>query len=217
MIEELRMPTLHTAGLAAAESAVNAALRLSPHSKQALAAISERVLAVECTAPAIALYLAADSSGDLLMRGVHEAEVTTRVRGTLEDFMALAQAEDPAAELINGAIQVEGETATLLSMQKVFAELDIDWEAPLVDGLGDVVGHQLAELLRGLFSWSQQVSSSLRRQLNEFAHEEARLAPPAIALEEFYEDVASLQDQCDRLEQRLVGARRRAEKLLVER
>ncbi|MEO0435886.1 MAG: SCP2 sterol-binding domain-containing protein [Pseudomonadota bacterium] len=211
------MPMLHTAGLAAAESAVNAALRLSPHSKQALAAVSDRVLAVECTAPAIALYLVADSSGDLLLRGVHEAEVATRVRGTLEDFAALARADDPAAELINGAIQVEGETATLLSMQGIFADLDIDWEAPLVDGLGDVVGHQLAELLRSLFSWSQQVSTSLRRQLNEFAHEEARLAPPAIALEEFYEDVASLQDQCDRLEQQLVIARGRAEKLLAKK
>jgi ubiquinone biosynthesis protein UbiJ len=86
----------------------------------------------------------------------------------------------------------EGSSSTLLDLQRVISELDIDWEAPLVSGLGDVLGHQLAEMLRGAVSWSREASASLRRQLSEFALEEARLAPPAAALEAFYADVRQL-------------------------
>jgi ubiquinone biosynthesis protein UbiJ len=50
-MNDIRSPTLHTAGLAAAEAAANAALRLSPHSVEALKGLAGQVLALECTRP----------------------------------------------------------------------------------------------------------------------------------------------------------------------
>lgn len=209
----LEMPALHTAGLAAAEAAANAALRLSPHSVESLRALQEQVLALECTKPAITLYLEADGEGQLNLRGVYDGPVTTRVRGTAADFAELARSDDPAATLINGGLVLEGSSTALTSMQRVFSELDIDWEAPLVDGLGDVAGHQLATMLRGAVDWSRQAAGSLRRQLQEFAQEEARLAPPPLALESFYGDVQQLRERSDRLGQRVENLRLRLERL----
>jgi ubiquinone biosynthesis protein UbiJ len=209
----LRMPALHTAGLAAAEAAINAALRLSPHSLEALKPLQGQVLALVCTRPEITLYINSEPNGELRLRGVYDGTVRSRVVGSAEDFAELARAEDPAATLINGGIQLDGSSSILIDMQRVFNGLDIDWEAPLVDGLGDVAGHQLAGMLSAAFQWSRQASSNLRRQLGEFALEEARLAPPPLALEDFYADVAELTERSDRLAQRVENLRLRLERL----
>lgn len=212
-MSDIRSPTLHTAGLASAEAAINAALRLSPHSVEALKAQAGNVLALECTRPALTVFLCSDQDGQLLLRGFHEGAVTTRVLGSAEDFAELARAADPAAALINGNIQLQGSSAALIEMQRVFNDLDIDWEAALVTGLGDVAGHQIAEMLSAAVRWSQQASNNLRRQLEEFAHEEARIAPPRVALEAFYGDVEQLSERSERLAQRVEGLRRRLERL----
>jgi ubiquinone biosynthesis protein UbiJ len=212
-VDDIRAPTLHTAGLAAVERAANAALALSPHSGPALAQLAGRVVALECTDPALTVYLCSDEHGQLQLRGVHEGEVSTRVRGSARDFAELAGAEDPAATLINGGLSLEGSSGTLIDMQRVFSELDLDWEAPLVDALGDVPGHQLAQMLRGALSWTRQASGNLRRQLSEFALEEARLTPPRLALEDFYRDVGQLQEREERLTRQIASARRRLQRL----
>lgn len=209
----IEMPTLHTAGLAAAEAAANRALGLSPHSVEALKEIAGAVLALECQRPEITLYVYADHNGELHINGIYEGDVDTRVVGTAEDFAQLARAQDPAAALINGNIQLDGDSATLIAMQRVFSDLDLDWEAPLVDALGDVVGHQLASVLRAAFAWSRQSSRNLQRQLSEFALEEARLVPPALALEDFYNDVQDLAERGDRLAERVERLRLRLENL----
>lgn len=212
-MNDIRNPTLHTAGLAAAESVANAALRLSPHSVEALKGLANEVLALECTRPALTVYAHSDEDGALRLRGVHDGPVATRVTGTIEDFAELARADDPAATLINGNIRLDGRSAPLIDMQRILGDLDIDWEAPLVAGLGDVTGHQLATMLGGAFEWSRSAAASLQRQLGEFATEEAGLAPPRIALEHFYEDVQSLSERTERLTQRIGRLRARARAL----
>jgi ubiquinone biosynthesis protein UbiJ len=98
----------------------------------------------------------------------------------------------------------------------VFNDLDIDWEAPLVAGLGDVAGHQVAELLGAAFRWSRQAGTNLQRQLREYATEEGHLAPPPLALEHFYDDVQSLTERSERLAQRIGRLQQRA-RALAER
>ena len=122
-------------------------------------------------------------------------------------------AEDPAATLVNGGLTMEGDSAPLIQLQQVLSTLQVDWEAPLVDTLGDVAGHELAELLRQAFSWSRQATSSLARQLGEFIHEEARLSPPRLEVEDFYRDVHELGLRVERLESRANRLRRQLNKL----
>ena len=135
------------------------------------------------------------------------------MRGVASDFAELATARDPAASLINGRLELHGDSAPLLELQKILAGLEVDWEAPLVDTLGDVAGHQLAQLLRGAWGWGRQASNSLGRQLEEFIHEEARLSPPRLELEDFYKDVQALGLQVDRLESRTRRLRKRLQQL----
>jgi len=194
-------PTVHTAGLATLEGLINRALTLAPRASAELAELEDCVFALECTSPALDIYLQ-PGRGRVRLMGFYDGPVTTRVRGAAADFTELAAADDPAASLINGALELAGDSAPLLELQQILGTLDIDWEAPLVDTLGDVVGHQLAEILRAGFSWGRQARVSLERQLEEFIHEEARLSPPRLELEDFYGDVQELSLRVERLESR---------------
>jgi ubiquinone biosynthesis protein UbiJ len=127
-----------------------------------------------------------------------EEKPTAFVRGSIEDFTALIASDDPAATLINSGIELQGSSASLIHLQQVISGMDIDWEAPLVERLGDVMGHQIAEALRSVFSWSEGARKSLKRQLSEYLLEEGRLTPPKLELEHFFEGVQTLSMQVER-------------------
>jgi ubiquinone biosynthesis protein UbiJ len=205
-------PALHTAILAAVERVINRALELAPGSRGKLAALAEEVFALHCTAPPLDVYLQ-PGAGKVRLMGVYDGPVTTSMRGVASDFAELATARDPTAALINGRIELKGDSAPLIELQKIITALEIDWEAPLVDALGDVAGHQLAQLLRGAYGWGRQASSGLERQLEEFIHEEARLSPPRLELEDFYRDVQQLGLRVDRLQSRVQRLRKRLQKM----
>jgi ubiquinone biosynthesis protein UbiJ len=204
-------PTLHTAALAALEAALNRALDLSPQTKAKLAPFEDSVFALHCTAPTLDIYLHPGAHG-IRLAGVHQGPVTTSIRGEAADFTELARSSDPTATLINGGLELEGDSGPLIELQHVLASLDMDWEAPLVATLGDVAGHQLAQLLRHAFSWGQQASTGLTRQLEEFIQEEARFSPPRLEVEDFYRDVQELNLRVDRLQSRTERLRQRLQK-----
>lgn len=201
-------PTLHTAALAALETAVNRALELAPGSVGTLEPLQDCVFALHCTAPTVDVYLQPDN-GQMRLMGIYDGPVTTSIRGEASDFTELATSSDPAATLINGNLELHGDSGPLIELQKALSHLDVDWEAPLVDTLGDVAGHQIAEMLRSAFSWGQQASRGLSRQIEEFIHEEARLSPPRLELEDFYRDVQELGMRVERLESRTARLRRK--------
>lgn len=204
-------PAIMTAVAAAIEGSVNRALELAPAATRELAEMEGTVLAIECTSPAVEIFVSVLPGGQLHVSNYTEARVSTRVRGDIDGFIALATAEDPAATLINSDLEIIGNTGPLLALQQIITGMDLDWEAPLVAALGDVAGHQLAQLLRGVFRWGQGAASSLRRQLSEFILEEARLSPPAAELENFYRDLEHLTLKVDRLESRCRRLARRVD------
>jgi ubiquinone biosynthesis protein UbiJ len=205
-------PALVTAVLSALENGLNRALELAPETRTQLEPFADDVFALHCTAPALDVYVRPGEEGLQLM-GVYDGAVTTSVRGVASDFAELAMAKDPAATLINGQLELEGDSAPLLELQKILAGLDMDWEAPLVAAMGDVAGHQFAQMLRATYGWGRQATASLTRQLDEFIHEEARITPPRLELEDFYRDVQALGLQVERLASRVERLRRKLHKL----
>ncbi|MCR9107025.1 MAG: SCP2 sterol-binding domain-containing protein [Gammaproteobacteria bacterium] len=205
-------PTLQAAALTALEAALNRALRLAPRQGAELAPFEDAVFALHCTSPQVDVFVH-PGAGSLRITGHHEGHVTTSIRGSAADFQALAASRDPAATLINGNLELDGDSGPLIELQKVLSTLEVDWEAPLVNTLGDVAGHQLAQLLRHAFAWGRDASKSLTRQLEEFIHEEARLSPPPLELEDFYADVRELGQSVERLQLKAQRLRKQIDKL----
>jgi len=205
-------PTLVTAVLATAETGLNRALELAPQARTQLQPLEDNVFALHCTAPSLDVYLLPEN-GALRLMGIYDGPITTSVRGVASDFAELVTSKDPAAALINGQLELEGDSAPLLELRQILAGLDMDWEAPLVAAMGDVAGHQFAQMLRATYGWGRHASSSLTRQLDEFIHEEARLSPPRLELEDFYRDVQGLGIRLERLQSRADRLRKRLQKL----
>ena len=204
-------PAVITAALMAAEGAINRGLELDPASARDLADLSGTILAIECWAPALEVFAVVEPEGRLHLTSYCEQPCSVRVRGGLSDFLALTTADDPAVTLINSDLEIIGNSAPLIALQTLVGNMQPDWEAPLVEVLGDVAGHQLANLLRQVFSWGQNSRKSLRRQLSEFILEEGRLSPPAAELENFYQEIDSLVLKTDRIESRLKRLAQRLE------
>ena len=202
-------PALLSAALAGAEQALNQAIALAPHSHQELDAVSGTLLGIEITTLDLTVYIEMVTGTEVRLMAHCEQDTDAFVRGTLEDFAALTTSDDPAATLINSGIELEGSSASLITLQQVIARMEIDWEAPLVELLGDVAGHQIAEGLRRFFRWGEGARTSLKRQVSEYLLEEGRLTPPKAELEHFYDAVQSVAMRVER-------AQSQVEKLLAK-
>ena len=150
----------------AAEAAIARAIALSPGTAGQLAQLHHVELAIACTNPTIDVFLVINGDGEINVSSYRETEPTVCISGSSSAFLKVASASDPAEALINGNIKITGDTAVLLTLQNVLSDLNIDWEAPMVDLLGPIIGHQLANLLRGLTTTSKVAHQSARRQLS---------------------------------------------------
>lgn len=101
--------------------------------------------------------------------------------------------------LFNDRIKITGDVALGQAIKKLFDELDIDWEGYLAQFTGDVVAYQFGSMFRQGRAFQQRLRQSLRNGLTEFVQEEARLFPPREEVDDFFQDIAQLHLQVERL------------------
>lgn len=198
--------TLNAAALAALERAINGALTLDRLGAARIAALQGQVFAIHCSVPAFDVFVIPADTGVRLL-GYYEDKPSCSVSGAASDFVALLGASDKASTLVNGALRIAGDSAPLLELQKALTGLDLDWEQRLGVLLGDIPAHQIGRAVRGSVRWGRGTHDSLLRHVEEFIHEEARLAPPRLEVEDFFADLRVLAQGSDRLQ---AGTRRLA-------
>ena len=194
-------PTLQSAATAALETAVNTALRLDPASRAALAALAGQVFHLQCSRPALDIYLIPHTDG-IQLASRWEGAVSAGLQGSGDDYLELLRSNDPGATLINGAMTVSGDSSALLRLRDIAAQLDLDWEAPLARVFGDVVGHQLANSLRTGTRLLRDAANGLRRQFSDYAHEESSWLLRRWQFEQFRAEVSELRSRGEQLQQR---------------
>ena len=192
----------------AAETAIMRAVDLSTGTRNELQGLHP-LTAISCSSPEIDLYISTDAEGAISIASYREGAATVTLEGSWKDFVGIASAEDPASALINGNIKISGDTVPLMQLQSVMTELDVDWEAPLAETLGPVVGHQLATVIRAITRTSRTTHQRLKRQLSEFILEEGRLSPPKAEQNAFFSAVDDLALRVDRAGSRLKRIKKR--------
>lgn len=193
---------LPASALGVLESLINRALALDSNTREQLQTLAGHSFRLDCTQPALSVVLIVGDSQLLLQNG-SDTPATTSLRGSWDEFAKIALADDPAAALINGDVRIDGDTARVLELRSILAELDIDWEAPLAKLLGDVAAHRLGKTIRRGNRWAQQAFTAMRRQASEFVREESQWVPHPIEAEDFYRDVEALALRTEKLQARL--------------
>jgi len=195
-------PTLHTAALAGLEMAINGALRWDPGSRQKLQQLAGHVFHFQCQSPHLSLYLL-PTREQLRLCAVFEGSADTTLTGSASDFAMLARASDPANALINGELQLQGDSGALITLQSIVKQLDLDWEAPLANLFGDVIGHSLGRGIRRGLSFGRRAMTGATSALSEFLQQESELLASPAQLALFYSEVSQLSMRADRLEARI--------------
>ena len=193
-------PMLTTAALASAEKIIQGALAYDPASRIALAQLAPQVLAINFTAPEMTIFLVPGENGINLL-GHYEGEITTQLQGTFFALVGLMKSD--RLNLKDTGVELIGSTSFISELQKIFKNVDIDWEEMLTRIFGDIIGHQSAEIIRSKLSWGKDRVSNVQRLTSEFLTEELRVLPSAPELNFFNTQVDEMKLGVDRVQARV--------------
>jgi ubiquinone biosynthesis protein UbiJ len=192
---------LTTALLAGVEAGLNRVLALDLTVRPRLAALEGRVIAVECRAPALRLYLLPGGDG-LRLAGHWAADADCTLRAPASRLLQLATRRDKTAVLHAPDVELEGHSACLLDLAAILQDLELDWEGALAEWLGPLGAVALARPLHGAAAWSGDTLASLRLNLADWLAEEARPLVGRREAEAQFAELDELKLALDRLEAR---------------
>ena len=188
------------------EAALNRALALDEDTRQALAALDGRRIALHLAAPPLALQVRV--AGERLEVGpVAEAadlSVRSTLAGLLSQLPALAGggARDEGAPPV-GQLRIEGDADLARRLQRLAERFDPDWQQPFVAVLGDVLGVQVADALASGLRHARGAGAAFAANAAEFLTEESRDVVGRDELNAFHDDVDALHDDAERLAARV--------------
>lgn len=186
----------------ALESAINNSLDYDPATRQKLNTLDGRVLAVMCNRPTLSVYV--------LFVGEHvelwslfEGAADTTLSGRASDFLKLWQLRSKPTALSDSGITLTGDSQLLQTLQGISRQLEIDWEALLAEHTGDIIAHQLGQVVRGARHWLQGAQREAERLASEFLQYEKQTTPSRHAVQGFCNEVDELTLRMDRLQAHL--------------
>lgn len=191
---------LSQSALMGIESLINKALAYDPATQAKLAKLSGHVLAIQITSPEFTVFVMPDMDGINLM-SAWDGDVDARLAGS-----ALALARLPFEDLVSlreSGVSLLGKTQLVADLSEIIKTLDIDWEEMISRLTGDVVGHQVANVIRGQVNWWRDRGRSGKRLTHEFLTQEINLLPSRLELAEYYREVDALRFAVDRVQAKL--------------
>jgi ubiquinone biosynthesis protein UbiJ len=125
------------------------------------------------------------------------------ISGRVVALVNLSLQEDKISTSIRERVSIQGDASVAQRMQKILAELDIDWEEVLSEYTGDVLAYQIHKRAREAGDWFRESTLSLLQTTSEYIREEARLSPTQVEFERFQQQNTKLKHDVERSEARL--------------
>ena len=129
--------------------------------------------------------------------------VDATISGRLIALINLAIQQDKLTTSIQEGVSINGNAAVAQQMQKIFTELDLDWEEALSHYTGDVLAYRIHQQARETRDWLRQSVVSLSQTSSEYLREESRLTPTQVEFERFQQQTTTLRQDVERAETRL--------------
>lgn len=187
--------------------AVGRLLQADPEAAARLGAMRGKVIAVCVTTFKQTLYFL-PREDSVTVAAECEREPDTWVHGGVVDLFKLSFAGRGASPRRAAArARISGDVALGQEFQKVFRDLEFDWEELPAAWFGDACAHGLGRGARATAAWLERSLESLADSGGEYLREELRATPDARELREFIEGVDELRDALERLEARVRALR----------
>lgn len=195
-------PDIHSALPSLVEAAFNRYLRLDPEIAGRLHKITGKIIALELTGIGTTLYFV-PYEDQVKVLGDCADTPDTVISGSPLALLRMTASKEAATDLSRSGVRIEGDTETGQVFHDAIANVEIDWEELVAGRTGDIVAHELGNLVRGFSNWAQRASDSMSMNVSEYLREESRVLPTRIEIEEFLDNVDTLRSDVDRLEARL--------------
>ena len=128
-----------------------------------------------------------------------DIEITASIRGNVSELLPLLIEKPDRRPLSNPAITITGDINFIQDIYAILHNLDIDWEDYLAPMLGNLITNELSQFGKDLQEWTQQVSSNMKRNVDEYLKEEERIFPKKEQLKDFSEELERLKLKIDRV------------------
>ncbi len=197
--------------VAAIEVAFNRAISFDDNARNQFIAMSGKVIALHLSGLELVIYLAPSLDGVQLL-AEYAAEADTTIQGTPLALLATAVNKTKAG-VISGDVVISGDLELGQKFQRILENVDIDFEEPLSQVVGDVVAHQMGSVARDGLSWFDNTLNTFALDSVEYFSEESKDIVTNYELEVFNQKVDVLRNDCDRLELRIENLLQRLEGL----
>ena len=200
-------PLLAMAGKAL-ELALDRVIALDPSTREALAALEGRELALAVQAPPLAMRVKVEG-GRLRVgpdRDAREADLS--VKTTLGALLGQLL-PGSAGALPVGQVRISGDAELARRLQRILQRYEPDVEEAFARVFGDVVGVQIARALKRALDWTRDSAKTLLQDTAEYLGEESRDLVPRAEMTRFLDEVDELRDAVERLERRIARTRGR--------
>ena len=194
-------PSIDSALCASIEASLNALLKHDPALLKALAKFDRKRIRIQSDDWFI-LVITIHPEG-FLFSLQDEDECDTTIFGKISELLSVAFASDKADALMNGGVDISGNSALVLDLAKIIQQMDIDWEALLSPVTGGLIAHQIGKGFRNFLKWGKDSSKTLATSSKEFLEDEVQLLTPQPLAQHFSQQVADLRLATDRAEARL--------------
>lgn len=185
------------------EAAINRLLAADPNSGDRLQRLGGRCVRLQLDDLAIALDFRFDPYR-VAVTLADDSAADTVVSGSLPALVAMAMPDEGGRWGGPGSrVKISGDATLARDLERLFSQLDPDWEAGIASITGDVLGYQLATGLKGLGQALKNTGLNLQEVAGEYLRSEQSPLVQAGELRLFADEVDQLRDATDRLEARL--------------
>ena len=182
-------------------SLINEAASSDTELAEVLSAMEQRVIRVVVQGIDYEVEFTVEDGLVFISVGGHKIADLT-VSGRISDYMEVLASESVSPTQLEG-IEIVGDLRLAQRLHTLFRQVDLDWEELVAKRTGDILARQLGNLVR----WGQKTvfgfESKLAYAASSYLFEQSHLVAPRTQVENFMNDVDSLQADVDRLEQRI--------------
>ena len=131
-------------------------------------------------------------------------EADTVISGSPPALFAMAVPEAGSAwSGPDSRVRIAGDATLARDIERLFSQLEPDWDAELSRWFGDVLGHQVATGARGALGQLREAAATFEQWTGEYLRQPEGPLAQVAQIGEFSLAVDALRDATDRLEARL--------------
>jgi len=183
------------------EQVANRLLSLDAEANQKLVSFEDKVIHIEITDLKLNYYFLF-IGGSLVVKEQSERPASASISGKLSAFIAAGTTNSSDA-IFTGELHFSGEINTARRFQEFAQSLEIDWQEPLSNIVGDVMSQNIAQGVRQVGQFVGQLFNNARQDIPEYLQHEIQATPTASELNYYFEQVDLTRSQTDRLQARV--------------